>query len=52
MFPTQYATKIVAAMKHFFVCPATFAIPTVMIRETTGPKKPMIVYPTTGAGAR
>jgi hypothetical protein len=38
-------------MKHFFVCPATFDIPNVMIRLTTGPKKPMIEYPATGDAA-
>ena len=52
MFPTQYATKIVAAIKLFFVCPATFDMPKVIIKLTTGPKKPTIVYPTTGAAAR
>ena len=42
MFPTQYATKIVAATKLFLVWPATFVIPKEMIKLTTGPKKPMI----------
>ncbi|KAI6756239.1 hypothetical protein HG530_011975 [Fusarium avenaceum] len=52
MLPTQYATKIVAAMKLFFVCPATLDIPIVIIRLTVPPKKPVIEYPTTGAAAR
>lgn len=41
--PTQYATKIEAAVKLFFVAPATFAMPVLMIKLTTGPKKPIIV---------
>jgi len=41
-----------AAIKDFFVAPATLDMPTMMIRLTTGPKKPMIVYPTMGAAAR
>ncbi len=51
IFPTQYATKMFAAIRLFFVAPATFAMPMIMIRLTTGPKKPIIVYPTTGAAA-
>ena len=42
-FPTQYATNIAAAVQLFFVAPATFAMPMLMIRLTTGPKNPMIV---------
>lgn len=33
---------MVAAMKLFFVCPATFDIPTVIIRLTVPPKNPVI----------
>lgn len=51
-FPTQYATKIVAAVQLFFVAPATLLIPRLIIRLTTGPKKPMMVYPATGVAAR
>lgn len=42
MFPTQYATNTVAAMKLFFVCPATFAMPVLMTKLTVPPKKPVI----------
>ena len=49
--PTQYATNMVAEVKLFFVCPATLLIPTVMIRLTTAPNVPVMVYPTTGAAA-
>lgn len=52
MLPTQYATKSAAAMKLFLVEPATFAALTEMIRLTTGPKNPIIVYPTTGVAGR
>ena len=50
-FPTQYAMNIAAAVKLFLVAPATFAIPILIIRLTTGPKNPIIVYPTTGVAA-
>ena len=43
--------KIAAAVKLFFVAPATFAIAVIMIKVTTGPKKPMMENPTTGAVA-
>lgn len=42
MFPTQYATKIVAAMKLFFVWPATLDMPIVMMRLTVPPKNPVM----------
>lgn len=41
MFPTVYATKIVAAITVFLVAPATLLAPTVMIKLTTGPKNPV-----------
>ena len=47
MFPTVYATKTVAAMTVFLVAPATLLAPSVMIRLTTGPKKPVRAYPAT-----
>lgn len=34
------------------VAPATFAMPMLMMRLTTGPKNPMRVYPAIGAAAR
>jgi hypothetical protein len=52
MLPTVYATNTVAAMTDFFVAPATLLAPTVMIRLTTGPKKPVSAYPTTGVAGR
>ncbi|KAK5630247.1 hypothetical protein RRF57_005962 [Xylaria bambusicola] len=36
-------------MKLFFVSPATFAAPRDTVKPTTGPKKPMMEYPATGA---
>lgn len=39
-------------MKLFFVWPATLPAARVIIKPTTGPKKPMIEYPTTGAAGR
>ncbi len=43
--------NMAAAVKLFFVAPATLAIPILIIRLTTGPKNPIIVYPTTGVAA-
>jgi hypothetical protein len=52
MLPTQYATNTAAAMKLFFVSPATLQAPSETVKPTTGPKKPMMEYPTTGAMGR
>jgi len=41
--PTQYATKMAAAVQLFLVAPATFAMPILMMRLTTGPKNPIRV---------
>jgi hypothetical protein len=43
---------MVPLIKLFLVCPATEDMPTVIIRLTVPPKKPVMEYPTTGAAAR
>ena len=52
MLPTHYPTNTADAMKLFLVSPATLAAPSVTVKQTTGPKNPIIEYPATGVTGR